>query len=92
MEKEESVSARKVCVMRRGRRTPHLGVCRTRLDRRGKPPSNVLTSLSEPVTTIGGRVVALDSSGAAGALVETTVHQGTPLRAPEVAYRVGALR
>ena len=92
MEKEESVSAMKVCVMRRGRRTPHLGVCRTRLDRRGKLPSNLLTSLSEPVTTIGSRVVALDSSGAAGALVETTVHQGTLLRGPDVAYRVGALR
>ena len=92
MGKEVSVSATQVCVMRRGRRTPHHGVCRTRLDRRGKLASNVLASLSDPVTTTGSRVVALDSSGAAGALVETTVHQGTPLRGPEVAYSVGALR
>ena len=78
--------------MRCGRCTPHLGVRRTRLDRRGKFSNNALTSLSEPVTTIGSRVVVLGRSGAVGMLVETTAHQGTLLRGPEVAHRVEALR
>ena len=92
MGKEVSVSATKVCVMRRGRRMPHPGDCRMRLGRRGKLPSNLLTSLSDHVTPIGSRVVAPDNSGAAGALVEMTFHQDTQSRAPVGASHVGVLR